>query len=125
MIEYEHNYAKALEAAGAKVLLFKEFGSYQGDWLALVVLPDRSGWVRGSFGSCSGCDAFESEFGWKDEKEDPEEYNIKLKAFGENYLEQIMNDEEALKEVSRNLDWDTDAQGMVDFINKHKGAHSD
>ena len=29
-------YMASLEMAGAKVLSFKEFGSYQGTWLAIV-----------------------------------------------------------------------------------------
>ena len=55
------SYTVALEAAGATVRAYQEFGSYQGDWWARVVLPDgREGWVTSSYGSCSGCDALES-----------------------------------------------------------------
>jgi len=59
-------YSEALEAAGCKVLNFEEFGSYQGTWLAFVKYNEETGIVEGSYGSCSGCDAFEGEFGLGD-----------------------------------------------------------
>ena len=55
-------YVKALEAAGAIVHAYKEFGSYQGDWFALVTYKGKTGWIHGTFGSCSECDAFLAEF---------------------------------------------------------------
>jgi hypothetical protein len=58
------SYQAALEAAGAEVEEFKEFGSYQGDWWARVSFGGRRGWVTGSYSSYSGCDAFEAEFGY-------------------------------------------------------------
>lgn len=108
-------YSETLEAAGAKVLAFNEFGSYQGDWAALVEYNGETGFVFGSYGSCSGCDAFEAEFGWSDKPamEDgkyyrnqytwdesyqisKEEYDQKLAAyekrfadFGRGYLTQL------------------------------------
>lgn len=106
-------YQEALEAAGAIVLDFTKFGSYQGDWWAVVDYQGKRGWVNGSYGSCSGCDAFESEFGWHDE--DNQE---KLAAFGKNYLDSLMNQDEAIKEASRYIEWDTDAQEMVAHIQK-------
>lgn len=30
------SYKKCLEIAGAKVIAYEEFGSYQGDWIAVV-----------------------------------------------------------------------------------------
>lgn len=59
-------YSEALEAAGCKVLDFEEFGSYQGDWLAFVEYNGEKGIVEGSYGSCSGCDAFHAEFDYGD-----------------------------------------------------------
>lgn len=60
-------YSETLEAAGAKVLDYKEFGNYQGDWAALVEYKGEKGIVFGSYGSCSGCDAFQAEFDFSDE----------------------------------------------------------
>lgn len=60
-------YEKALEKAGCKILDFKEFGSYQGTWLAFVEYNGEKGIVEGSYGSCSGCDSFQAEFDYTDE----------------------------------------------------------
>lgn len=68
-------YSEALEAAGAKVLEYKQFGSYQGDWLAFVEYNGEKGIAQGSYGSCSGCDAFEAEFSYYDQE--PTEENGK------------------------------------------------
>lgn len=58
-------YKSALIAAGCDVHAMLQAGSYQGVWLAKVTTPDGSeGWVYGYYGSCSGCDAFEAEFGF-------------------------------------------------------------
>jgi len=51
------SYQDALMAAGANVIAFQEFGDWQGSWVALVEYKSERGWVRGSFGSCSECDA--------------------------------------------------------------------
>jgi len=56
------SYELAMERAGAEVLLYKEFGSYQGDWLAKVIYEGKQMWINGSYGSCSGCDSFQAEF---------------------------------------------------------------
>jgi len=102
-------YSEALTAAGCKVIDFKEFGSYQGTWLAFVQYNGEKGIVEGSYGSCSGCDAFEAEFGFiydpiekngkfyksyfEDEVITKEEFdfikneaNFKLAEFGRSYL---------------------------------------
>lgn len=78
------SYQEALEAAGAEVHDFKEFGCYQGEWYAYVTYQGETGVVTGSYGSCSGCDAFDAEFGWEDSKKD--DYQQRLAAFGETYL---------------------------------------
>jgi hypothetical protein len=128
------SYEQALQLAGAEVLAFENFGSYQGDWWAKVKINDKEAWVSGSFGSCSGCDAFEAEFGYGDKNcEDhrydeegakgckkceaaKEKYVEQLTAFGAVYLDDLKTQEEAEKEASKNLEWDSDAQGMLDWI---------
>lgn len=77
-------YKEALEAAGAKVLQFQEFGSYQGTWLAEVDYEGKVGWIEGAYGSCSGCDSFEAEFGWDDDEKP--DYQERLAEFGKGYL---------------------------------------
>lgn len=105
------SYREALEAAGAEIHEFQEFGSYQGDWWAKVKFKGKTGWVKGSYGSCSGCDAFQAEFDCGD---DPTP--TQLKRFGIQYLDDILTQEEALKIAAEHADWDGEAQGMVDFI---------
>jgi len=131
-------YREALERAGAKVLAFEEFGSYQGEWWAWVYYNGRYGWVSGSFGSCSECDSFESEFGDLSHKHGDgtriyahSDLNLvcpacidlheRLAEFGQQYLSGLMTTEKALEVASRNLSWDTEADAMVAFIHKWSG----
>ncbi len=107
-----YGYRKALECAGVDVLEYEEFGSYQGDWLARVRFPSGdSYYVSGSYGSCTGCDAFEAEFGYIDNE--PQD---QLSAFGRCYLTNCMTYDEARAEASKNLSWDREAQHMVDWL---------
>jgi len=108
------SYELALGAAGAEVLEFETFGSYQGDWWAYVRYKNKHGWVTGSFGSCSGCDAFEAEFGWSDN--DKPDYLDRMKEFGLTYLDPLLTQEEAESEAARNLEWDHEAKEMLEFI---------
>lgn len=131
-------YKKCLELAGAVVIDYEEFGSYQGDWLAYVEYKGKKGFIKDYYGSCSGCDAYEAEFGFHDHDCVDEKYYSphysgykdncklcqaeKLKAikFGEDYLENILSYDEVLKNVSENLEWDGDANNMLEFVKKHR-----
>lgn len=132
------SYEQALEAAGAQVIVFEEFGSYQGDWWALVKYKGETGWVNGSYGSCSGCDAFEGEFGYgngynggggfwdyeTDQYREPtdkerKDYEARLADFGKTYLDGVMTQEQAEAAASANLEWDSDAPAMLEFIRKN------
>jgi hypothetical protein len=129
------SYQEALEAAGAVVHEFREFGSHQGDWWAKVTVGGNAGWINGSYGSCSGCDAFEAEFGWGDNgkcgdhrynevgadncqlcKAVAEVYRLRLAKFGELYIEAMMTQQQAEEEAARNIEWDHDAEEMLAFI---------
>jgi hypothetical protein len=117
MIEDEdeyRTYSTALKAAGARVLAYKEFGSYQGDWLAKVEYDGRVFWLRDYFGSCSGCDALEAELGYEDPKPG------QLAIFGKRYLnDEPLTFDEVLKAVSENVGWDSDAEEMVAFVREN------
>lgn len=109
------DYASSLWASGVKVLAFEAFGSYQGDWWAKVQFPNGEIYfVNGSYGSCSGCDSFQAEFDYSD-NEQPD-YLHRLKEFGRDYLTDCRTFDQALEEASKDLEWDTDAQTMVDWI---------
>lgn len=136
IVDFDYGYKGCMELAGATVHLFKEFGSYQGDWWAKVTYGSSTGWIKGSYGSCSGCDAFQSEFDCESHDHDggiyvsmyelSTYYNkncekcVELKGrlikFGEGYLSYIYTQEEAEKEASRNMEWDSDAEEMLKFI---------
>lgn len=127
-------YQEALQAAGAEVLAFQEFGSYQGDWIAKVTYGGQTGYVTGSYGSCSGCDAFQGEFDFSRNRECEDhrymskcdacevcdaasaDYDRRLREFGEGYLGDVLTQEQAEAFASRNWDWDTDAQEMVEWV---------
>lgn len=116
------SYQSALEAAGVTVHDFKEFGSYQGEWVAYVTFEGETGFITGGYGSCSGCDAFESEFGWGDDKE--ENYQQRLADFGRGYLP-VQTAEQA-KQVFQPL-YGVDDQEGIDWINDRANseqAHS-
>lgn len=115
--ENAYSYEAALWATGVKVLGYETFGSYQGDWWAKVEFPNHQvGFIHDYYGSCSGCDAFEAEFGWKDD-ESPA-YLHRLKDFGRGYLSDINTFDQAIEKASENLKWDHDAQAMVDWLTK-------
>jgi len=87
-------YYEAIEAAGVKIKEYKEFGSYQGDWFA--ILEDNTV-VHGGYGSCSGCDSFQGEFGWDD--------NIKEKqSNGKYYRNNYINEDDELSEEQANIE---------------------
>jgi hypothetical protein len=85
-------YQAALEANDVTVREYKEFGSYQGTWIAIL---DDGRFVEGGYGSCSGCDAFEGEFGYSNEEIIKQENG---KYYKENYYwdeEKVITEEQA------------------------------
>ena len=131
-------YKEAMEAAGAEVLAYEEFGSYQGDWYAKIRFRGKVSWVQDCFGSCTGCDAFECDFAYAghdcidgdynnplyDEfRDDCEECQIvkkKFIQFGREYIDQDLTYEDCVRKASENLDWDMDAQKIVDWLESNK-----
>lgn len=79
-------YESALEVAGMTVLAGRSFGDYQGTWYVFGIYNNIKGWVTGSYGSCSGCDAWEAEFDNYYTDFEYEEWFQKIKEFGEKYL---------------------------------------
>jgi hypothetical protein len=131
-------YKETMQAAGAKVIAYKTFGDYQGTWLAKVEWNGQIGWVEGFYGSCSGCDAFEAEFGyesrpvvgdedfWDETKgsyspatqADVEAYDARFKAFGLRHLERnLATQAEMESEVSNREDYgDDEPAKMLAFV---------
>ena len=102
-----YTYMSALEAAGATVLAYKEFGTYQGEWYAYVEYQGQRGWIEGSYGSCTMCDAFEAEFGYGyDDEIDAADFDARLKSFGESYLPPAESSVNILKYLDEAEEWD-------------------
>ncbi len=101
------SYKLALEKAGANVLDFQEFGSYQGTWLAFVEYNGEKGIVEGSYGSCSGCDAFQAEFDYCDT---PEISDGKFYKSGHTWDEEDECNEDEYKQALENYD-----QRLIEF----------
>jgi len=141
-------YQECLEKAGAEIISFKEFGSYQGEWMAMVRFNGETGIVQGYYGSCSGCDSYEAEFAFTNEvyEEDgkfynsmysecsKEEYdaakleqNEKERQFGLGYLSTPLESkayfEKRLKDIESKDDWFSEEekesiQWAIDEFNK-------
>ena len=133
--DFEFGYEGTFQLAGAKVHLFEQFGSYQGDWWAKVTYKGQTGWINGSYGSCSGCDAFQSEFDCTSHEHGNDyvstydfakyydkncekcvDLKDRLIKFGEGYLNYIYTQEEAEEVAAKHIEWDDDAEKMVKFI---------
>lgn len=110
----DNPYEYSLRATGAEVLAFQDFGSYQGDWFAKVRNGGEEYWIQDSYGSCSGCDAFQSEVDYEDRTE--EEWTTFFKEFGEKYLGEKKNKEELIAKFKDQSSWDGDAKEILEFL---------
>lgn len=127
-------YTDAMEKAGANVLAYEHFGSYQGDAWALVEYDGKRGWVTYSFGSCSGCDSYEAQhfYGpYRNDYDSQEEYDAavaeldkRIADFGRDYLSEILTQEEAEKRAAKHSDWDMEADSVLRFIRSCKDMAS-
>jgi hypothetical protein len=113
-------YQSALEAAGAEVHAYDSFGDYQGTWIAKVTYNGETGWVEGSYGSCSGCDAFEGEFGYS-YNDDDKDYQERLAEFGRSYLTCVTPQEQQVayyeRQVADSSSWYAEeAQQMLEYV---------
>jgi hypothetical protein len=130
-------YRQALEAAGATVLAFDEFGDYQGTWLAKVTVGEELRLVTGSYGSCSGCDAFQAEFDFRSHNhgdryvypDDPADhdpsceecarYSRELAEFGRRYLDDPVDPAVARKRFEEEREWDSEAPAVLAWLDEH------
>lgn len=106
--------------AGATVLSFQDFSSCQGDWFAFVENQGKRYLVGGVYGSCSGCDAFQSESNYKDRT--IAEWESFCKTFGERYLNYPLDLGIELKKFREQAKWDGDALEVITFL--EEGAKS-
>lgn len=137
----KNGYIKCMELAGAKILAAKKFGSYQGDWWAKVEYKGKTFWVHGYFGSCSGCDAFQAEFGYDETSCEEHRYlhnqeitdtceackvikqdlHKRKVAFGEKYLtDDVHSQESAEAFAAKHESWDFAVGVMLKWIQENK-----
>ena len=116
------SYEQALEAAGARVLAFQEFGDWQGSWVALVECQGQRGWVQGAFGSCDHCDSFEAEFSW-DSDFACEDVQERLAQFGRGYLDDLLTAEQVLRQYDADADWDSDSADAALWVRHAQQQH--
>lgn len=109
------SYRESLEAAGAQVLVFESFGDWQGSWVALVDYQGERAWVRGSFGSCSECDAFQAEFDWDSEFQCFETQQ-RLAEFGRSYLDDLQSTEQVLRQYDADASWDSESEEAAEWV---------
>jgi len=116
------DYQQSLEAAGARVLDFAHFGDWQGSWMALVEYQGQRGWVRGAFGSCDYCDAFQAEFDW-DSDFACEDVQSRLAQFGRTYLDDLQTTEQVLRQYDADADWDSDSASAAAWVRYAQQQH--
>jgi hypothetical protein len=135
-------YREALEAAGATVHAYEEFGSYQGRWYARVTYKGETGWINDWHGSCTGCDAFEADVGYERDycgyrgnghydhdpacekcREAKYGYQDKLAAFGKTYLEgKLKTSDEVLAEIKEDSAYSCDADKALAWVENYARA---
>jgi hypothetical protein len=108
------SYLDSLKAAGVEVIDACEFGDYEGSWYAVVKYNNQYLMVEGSYGSCSGCDAFLAEFGYIDYNE--EKYKRKLIEFGKGYLVQGCDLKKAIENAEKDCEWDIDSEQKLKWL---------
>lgn len=55
-----NGYESLLETLEYEIVYSGEFGDYQGDYLVMFKKDNRFGYLQFGFGSCSGCDSYQS-----------------------------------------------------------------
>lgn len=117
-----YGYEAALTAAGVTVRAFRQFGTYQGEWWAEIEFPNAEVYyVNGAFGSCTYCDAFESEFGRREDEQ--ADYAQQLRDFGRKYVTCCYTMYEAVTLLSRDGEWDIETHVVLAWFEERRAAH--
>lgn len=131
-------YIEAIEAAGATVHESEYFGSYQGEVLADITYEGTRGILAFGYGSCGGCDSFESFVGYGDREAcDEHSYDAQddcpaclqakvrwqedLAGFGRDMLNGLMLGDEVAKyraDLVEQCEWDGDAPAQLAFLDR-------
>lgn len=100
-IEEDASYDEALKRLGYEILAWEVFGSWQGDYAAIVEKDDRLGFVVIGYGSCSGCDSLQ-DVGWYFFGYDEEN--------NENAIKKDKQLRALIKEVEKEIVWGTPSE---------------
>lgn len=126
-----NHYLVCLLLAGANVIEFKSFGDYQGTWFAVL---DNGSIVRGSYGSCSSCDAFYAEFDNDSHDYGDDWHNMqnvdlncplcckmlhKMALFGKDYLDTADDRETVVRAFEEQAEWDYNAKEVLVWLESH------
>ena len=72
------NYGELLSAGlNMELLAYQTYGSYQGDYIAILAGDNKICLYKGSYGSCSGCDWFEANSEYTSEGDEVTEEKVK------------------------------------------------
>jgi hypothetical protein len=115
------NYEDTFEAVpGVSVEWCEYFGSYQGRMVAKITVDGEDGpqYILDYYGSCSGCDSFEAEFGYRYGDNEPTKED--LAAFGQSYVDAAISLDEAIQQLMpKPGSWyDTEDKEVLDRILK-------
>lgn len=106
-----HSYQSVLQLAGATVKEFQDEGGYEGVWWALVDYEGATFWIKGYFGSCSGCDDMEAMY-----SDDAKEADYK------KYAEGLLKNDRMSHSTALARATDDGDQWAIDLIKKHADA---
>ena len=110
------DHQEILERQGFEILDWESFGSYQGDYAAIVKKDGKVGFTVIGYGSCSGCDALQAlepyymfepnrdEYDFEDE-EDEETYSEKLKQYNEHLKQYHKDLQEYADTLTENVEY--------------------
>jgi hypothetical protein len=107
-------YTTALVKAGATLHAETHSGDWQGTWYAIITYRGMLGVCSGSYGSCGGCDAFQSwrdNFGWDHEITDAE-----YAAFARDYLDNIDTFEKVKASLESRVEDGWDSQSAEETL---------
>lgn len=102
--EYGVTYKQIVRSWGYEVVAFEAFGSYQGDYLALLRGPEGVGLIVFGYGSCSGCDELEAINPW-DEEDDWQP----VVDFADN--------------LRTRIHWEADDNALAGWVDRHPENH--
>jgi hypothetical protein len=116
-------YKDLLTFAGYKVKTYKEFGDYQGTWIAEM---EDGSFVQGRFGSCDMCDQLKGLLYSYDDDEDGEKSgekseienlkSLNLKHFAKLLVENPVPKEEILSAANKDAEWDLESEEIIEFL---------